>query len=300
MNIKFYIFICFVSLCCIGCEDDFKTQSFSPDYFVVSEIEADSTAKVYLGQTKSLSDMSEFEPIVDAMVSLTVDKGEMEDLKYSGLQGEPFYKTEIVKGDEEAQYTLDIQLADKHNLYAKTSLPEKKTIEKYFIENVFYHLTTATSRYRDFSFTASFLLEKNHEYFHIIPRQIFETLNENGDPTGLAYIAELQNITNILELDGIPDYKEGFLIERSKIPGDRINLKFDSWFLPSEEKIGNTQIELRTVSKDYFAYHKTVSKQQQVRSDPFAEPIIIYNNIDGGYGTFSAYATDIKYASFPD
>lgn len=285
---------------CIGCEDDYKTEDFSPDYFVVSEIAADSTAKVYLGQTKSLTDMSEFEPIKDAMVSLIVDKGEIEELKYSGASDEPYYKTELVKGDEEAQYTLDITLADKHSLYAITTLPEKKTIEKYFVDDVFYHASTNTSRFRDFSFTASFLLEKDHDYFHIIPRLIFESLDGYGQPTGFYYIDELQNITNMFDLEAIPDFKEGILIERSKISGERINLKFESWFLPNEEKIGDMVLELRTVSKDYYLYHKTVSKQQQVSSDPFAEPIIIYNNIEGGYGTFSAYATDIKYASFPE
>lgn len=48
-------------------------------------------------------------------------------------------------------------------------------------------------------------------------------------------------------------------------------------------------IELRSLSKDYYQYKHTVALQDAVSSDPFAEPVQIYNNIENGYGIFGGY-----------
>ena len=49
--------------------------------------------------------------------------------------------------------------------------------------------------------------------------------------------------------------------------------------------------EVRQVSMDYYEYFKTLSIQQEIRDDPFTTEINIYNNIIGGLGNFSGYAT---------
>jgi len=47
--------------------------------------------------------------------------------------------------------------------------------------------------------------------------------------------------------------------------------------------------ELRTVSKDYYLYHTSLSRQIANKDRPFVEPISVYSNIENGLGIFSGY-----------
>ena len=48
-------------------------------------------------------------------------------------------------------------------------------------------------------------------------------------------------------------------------------------------------IVLKSVSQDYYFYEKSLVKQLEFKGDPFAEPVILYNNIESGIGIFSGY-----------
>ena len=49
------------------------------------------------------------------------------------------------------------------------------------------------------------------------------------------------------------------------------------------------RISLQNLNPDYFFYLKSLFMQQRVDGDPFAEPVIVYNNIENGLGIFGAY-----------
>ena len=46
---------------------------------------------------------------------------------------------------------------------------------------------------------------------------------------------------------------------------------------------------LKNVSFEYYEYFRTGMKQLEVIEDPFAEPVRIYSNIEGGKGIFAGY-----------
>lgn len=48
-------------------------------------------------------------------------------------------------------------------------------------------------------------------------------------------------------------------------------------------------IEVRSISEDYYLYNKTLSIQEAISDDPFAEPVQIYSNIENGHGIFAGY-----------
>lgn len=48
-------------------------------------------------------------------------------------------------------------------------------------------------------------------------------------------------------------------------------------------------IEVRSISEDYYLYNKTLSIQETISDDPFAEPVQIYSNIENGHGIFAGY-----------
>lgn len=49
-------------------------------------------------------------------------------------------------------------------------------------------------------------------------------------------------------------------------------------------------VYLLNVTEAYYRYHESVRRQSQVSDNPFAEPVLIAGNIQGGFGCFGAYS----------
>lgn len=49
-------------------------------------------------------------------------------------------------------------------------------------------------------------------------------------------------------------------------------------------------VVLRTVTEDYYQYNYTRDLQASVENNPFAQPVQLYDNIDGGLGIFAGYS----------
>lgn len=60
---------------------------------------------------------------------------------------------------------------------------------------------------------------------------------------------------------------------------------YQSWEWPEE-----WTIQMRTMSDEYARYRTSAFKQQETYSDPFAQPIQVYNNISNGVGIFAGYS----------
>jgi len=52
----------------------------------------------------------------------------------------------------------------------------------------------------------------------------------------------------------------------------------------------NLNIELFSISKDIYMYLLTFQAQQETEESPFAEPVMVYNNIKDGYGIFAGFS----------
>jgi hypothetical protein len=52
-------------------------------------------------------------------------------------------------------------------------------------------------------------------------------------------------------------------------------------------------INLRHVSEEYYKYYSSVNLQLITQGDPFAQPTVIFSNIDGGFGIFAAFNESI-------
>ncbi len=59
---------------------------------------------------------------------------------------------------------------------------------------------------------------------------------------------------------------------------------FAEIFLPDPEII----LTLQHISNDYYLYSSSADLQNSTNDNPFAQPVNVYNNIDGGFGIFAA------------
>jgi hypothetical protein len=49
------------------------------------------------------------------------------------------------------------------------------------------------------------------------------------------------------------------------------------------------EIDLLHTDANYYRYHQAIQRKEQVRGNPFAEPVLVPTNISGGLGCFGAY-----------
>jgi hypothetical protein len=119
------------------------------------------------------------------------------------------------------------------------------------------------------------------------------------DSSGMIIPDSLIKITQEIYLgsDGPPDpnVTEGFndvamLISDKNFDGQTFTLSAE-FYEYSEFEGGEVDppvytIYWRSVSKDYFNYSKSLLDNERAQNNPFAEPVSLYTNIDGGVGAF--------------
>lgn len=90
-----------------------------------------------------------------------------------------------------------------------------------------------------------------------------------------------------------PYYRGGLLISDEGSDGalNSYDMKFRSFIQKDTENLGKLIVELRTVSEAYFNYHTSLNNENRSLGPPNDEPVIIFNNIDEGYGIFAGYST---------
>lgn len=75
-----------------------------------------------------------------------------------------------------------------------------------------------------------------------------------------------------------------FLYSVSEDPYPIFDLEMPTWFRPS----------LRTMTKEQYKYIEQTRKQQLTLSDPYAQPITTFTNVEGGLGIFGGYTPTSK------
>lgn len=66
-------------------------------------------------------------------------------------------------------------------------------------------------------------------------------------------------------------------------------LVIDGIFFPDAKYV----FTLRNIGTDYYKYYSSTILQQSNEGDPFAQPVSIFSNIQGGFGVFAAYSESI-------
>lgn len=59
-------------------------------------------------------------------------------------------------------------------------------------------------------------------------------------------------------------------------------------------KVYRVDLELITISEEYFRYEESRELYNEVDGDPFAQPVQIYTNITNGFGVFAGTSTDLR------
>lgn len=260
-----------------GCDDMSMTINLSlpehePLLVVNATAEADNNIKVYI--TNSIDPLSSdfFEYIDDAVVLL---KGEqlLDTLMFDSIKGY-YLSNEVLEAGR--NYQIEVNHSDFSTVFSEVYVP-------YAVQILAAELGAISDYFRAFEFKIEDPLAEDDFYLLRMKGYV-----EGYGWEGLWFESSEPSFDN-------KDFWEESFDGRKILFNDQLfngtnktfYMDIDFW-----EELDSVKIVLHTVSESFYKYH--MSRRLQNQNGPSeilgAEPVVVYSNIQNGFGIFSATA----------
>jgi hypothetical protein len=85
---------------------------------------------------------------------------------------------------------------------------------------------------------------------------------------------------------------DAILLSENGIDADlQISLAPFSFLGSSTQEEYEYRLSVKTLSNEGLNYYRSISSYQNAQNNPFSEPVVIYSNVEGGYGVFALSRT---------
>lgn len=315
-------FLCLFSAC--EKEVEIDVPAISPKLVVISNFSGseeghiidgndfflrDSVMRVTVTRTESAlsASVDTLIHVPDAVVELFSGEQFLDRLTYHpvsateealGLQ--PYYEAEDFRLSSGETYNLEVSAPNFTPVTAEAYIPAIVSETRTSISTT--EFTTANGL-NQVNYTLNLEIDDLpgiDNYYHLNLYQVVELLrfNANGEAILAGKVLEgngplsfnLQNNNKeVLPYVG----NKGVLIRDDNFDGATGSFTFEGEFVYNSrsEQLGNFIVELRNTSKDYYLYHSSLARQVRVQSgfDAISGPVVLYNNIENGFGIFAGY-----------
>jgi uncharacterized protein DUF4249 len=203
-----------------------------------------------------------------------------------------FYASNQVKPIPGSEYVFRAEAPGFVAVEATTRIPEELNLVSFEVSDFVIKPSDVTPNKTNVSYKLEldFGIEED-AYLHLIFRQ--HSRIKSGAVGTPVYEDLLYSINpQFPEESGyISHVEDGILISLAEVVSNPLVFSFVDFTIDAlSEELGNVQVEVRTVSPEYYLYFVSLSRQLISSQDPFAEPIQVFSNVDGGLGNFSSYS----------
>ncbi len=189
------------------------------------------------------------------------------------------------------QYSIKAFAPGFEPVHATTEIPTPSKITDLQIKDVEIKPSDLNDFKNILHYKVSFNIDHypTNWYYHLIFYNVYQ-----GDSNLYMVDPEVSD-----KIPFIKNYEFGILIDRHDIPdGQPLEFSFVDWSIKNND-LKTVYVELRSITADYYKYSSSLARQVIIRQDPFAEPIPIFNNIEGGYGNFSGFSPNVVSTEVP-
>jgi hypothetical protein len=309
------LFALFVSFVAASCETiiDVDVPLNNPKVTINGYLQPDSTVFVAITQSKSVLDTNLFMPIDDATIIISENGIEIERVD---KVGSGWFMSSIVPKVGN-YYNLRIETEKYGNVEAEAYVPQQIRIKDLKISDkkVFRNF----EQFQLFEIQVDDPLESNNMYEVIILASFNESIFKNDtlihndmyhyyidllfEDASLDDQYSVNGTKSLLFLDEKLDSNKWIrILAKSKIINDlrQINEEFDSEG-DTYRIIRNDVLSLvlKHTDKSYFNFKKSLNLHLKTRGNPFAEPVIVFSNVNNGHGIFAGYTAYKKELEIP-
>lgn len=288
-----------------SCDKVFDVNSVvdarSSELVVVSSFTLDRTLQVYVSASGSVLDDAPIAYIDNAIVELYRNEEFLTQLSFSEdkdkVSNLPFYSAGDFQPQVGIKYTIKVDAPGFETVTAHSQIPTPIKMVSSEISDLQFSEAAGEKetqvRYRvDIAFEDPGQIDN---YYHVHLLQQFrefaiienDTLYFREEMRPVVFSNQLNTNFQVAHVGG------GLLMEDESQDGQtiRLTLPVEFTYLPDRNELGKLFIELRAVSKEYYQYFSTISRQNGVSDSPYADPVIVYDNINGGQGVFAGFST---------
>ncbi|MFK8102522.1 MAG: DUF4249 domain-containing protein [Saprospiraceae bacterium] len=286
------------------CEEevDLSLQSPPPKLVINSTFSPDQTFEVIVSRTQGLFDEINYQNITNAKVDIYEEGQFFERLTYiQDLSPSYYLGNKSIRSDK--RYTLKVETPSLDPIEATDLIPRKANLAGVQVIGVREKILQSIdpeANDREYTFTVRTTIEDpvNQENYYELNlfvepisyeiSAVMDTSRITLPPFGPIFLEEPTDNS-----PAVPFLNGGVLIKDRSFDGQTQSFSFAlSYQLNSKEQLlGNIIVELRAVSRAYYLYHNSLDRHIQAQENPLSEPVIVFNNIEGGYGIFSGFTS---------
>ena len=288
------ILLTFLFLCSFSCADkfinDIDIKVPQEELQLVINLElcgGEVTApETFVARTANIDEVvSTF--FTDAIVELYKEEDLLSVLEY--IENENVYRSSTVEQLTPGNYTIEVSGVEGfEDIKATQTIPEKVDI----LEGT-YQENGTIEQYYTYAVPVDEVTIKiddpiNEEnYYHI---NLFGVIDKNDGSFPRESLFYPSSLDPFAETSF---YHSGILLRDDAFNGEEYNLSigfknFFNYNIPNEGESRYIIAELSNVTRDYYLYTRSLAAQLSSVDNPFAEPVIVHNNVENGIGIFSA------------
>lgn len=268
-----------------------------PRLVVNSSFTLGEKVKVAVSESQSIESNALPVYLVNADVALLEGTDTLEKLTLVVDPAEridPYYTTTIFEPKASTTYTIQVEVIGYETIKAHSFIPEPVNFTKLEVSQL-SEIPASREYNRRYAYEISLDFEDpegedNFYHLNLFQEIISYSVSMNGDTT----VDDSRLVRADIELDentAIKDAVIGGLLFRNNPSTMGYNFPLEVEITPEFEVLGKVFAELRTVSREYYLYYTTYSRQQRQSDGPFNDPVVIFNNVENGHGYFAGYNT---------
>ncbi|MBI5540272.1 MAG: DUF4249 domain-containing protein [Bacteroidia bacterium] len=247
---------------------------------------ADSTFKVQVFQSHFILDDAEPQEINNAIVTISENETIIDTLVYSS---HGYYSSNSLIPSIGKNYKISASFNDK-TANSSATIPNPVSIIN--IDTTSYH--SQNGNYFRFNLQINDPADETNYYLIKIEKSFFDYYS--GNTVQNIYL----NYSDDPSLDAT--WQGSFVVNDNLFNGKTktFPLDIDIFNLYNyNDSASMFNISLYSISKDYYLYAKTVESQTNSGNSPFSEPVMVYNNIENGYGIFAGASLSRQSMAIP-
>lgn len=273
-----------------------------PELVIISTFSPQQPFRVTVSTTRPSLPPTPATYISGARVALLQGEGFIENLLL--IPGNnaiaPYYQAPTVVPLEEKSYALRVSVPGYKDITARDVVPRSvavRTLESIPLgfspgagaDQIVYHYNVRITFDDPAAFRNYYHLRFHQEVLNFIASELGDTLIIGKRRQHIGFGPAINNNTITAYLD------DGVLFEDNTFNGRRVTFSFpfETTVRLDRELMGQLFVELRSTSEAYYRFYSTVGRQQNSPGAPYAEPVVVFSNVEGGKGIFAGFSASM-------
>ncbi len=283
-----------------ACEKDFviKDQASSSKMVVNSMFTNSGKMNVFVTGSYAANGANAIHSLEDAIVELYEDNTFKEQMKYLnsdtvGTFGKFQSSFNPVKGKK---YSIKVTQSQYGQALAEDEQVIPVQILNYYVANYPADSTAITQAKMVVNIHDNADKENYYKITVWAEEKLSQVINAQGDTMIYSRAKSYKPIPTIYLADTAREWGWNLFFSDNGFNGQNKTLEFDFQDATSKDKLISCKLwyEIRTISKSYYQYSKTLELYRQTNNANSSEPSYVYSNIANGYGIFASYNAQSK------